>query len=291
MLGGLADRITCLGISMMVAKDSMSAKVSELGCKRLESEMKLREKWKDKGKEKKKDGDKKEISTPAPMESTAKKADVKEEKKGNDPAQTVEVKEVDISKMESDFKSALEEKFGIKIIDFEESDGDGYDENWTRQFDFLSSFTERVKESYDSKTGDLEKDIPVEDVRTWLKYMCDESVAHNLESFKQRHKSDMFIRIIDDVNEILYSFYPGYEDMYLDQEQELQNETDKAVEEKLRNGGEMKMPRVLMIRLPRSKMKLNPEADGRGGVYPEPEPISFGERVKKAAEAANTDKK
>lgn len=287
MLGGLADRITCLGISMMVAKDSASAKISELGCKRLDAEMKFREKMSSKKAERK---EKKTAAatktTPvATMTATEQVKPGVEKKDEKIPTPT-------ISEMEDSFKEELEKKFGIKIVDFEDSENKSdYDEKWASQFYFLSSFITKVKNSYDSETGDFEKDISTDEVRTWLRYMCDESVAKNMESFQKRHKSDILIRLIDDVNEILYSFYPGYEDMYLDQEQELQNETDKAVEEKLRNGGEIKMPRVLMIRLPRSKMKLNPEADGRGGVYPEPEPIPFGERVKKAAEAATTDKK
>lgn len=273
MLGAIADRLTCFGISMMVAKDSASAKLSELGCKRLDAEMRFRGKV-----SKKKEAEKAVKTTPVAATSTTEQVKPEMEKKDEQiPTPT-------ISEMEAGFKEELEKRFGIKIVDFEDSENESdYDENWSGQFDFLSSFITKVKNSYDSEAGDLEKDISAEEVITWLHYMCDESVAKNLESFQKRHKSDMLIRLIEDANEILYSFYPGYEDMYLDQEQIVRGENDKAVEESLRSGGPVKSPRVLMIRLPRSKMKKKEEkavANEDGPMIP------FSERVRRAAESA-----
>lgn len=282
MLGAIADRLTCFGISVMVAKDSASAKLSELGCKRLDTEMKFREKVSEKREERKnkKEAEKAVKTTPASTTEQVKPEAEKKEEEAPTPT---------ISEMEAGFKEELEKKFGIKIVDFEDSENESdYDENWSGQFDFLSSFITKVKNSYDSETGDLEKDISVEEIRTWLRYMSDESVAKNLESFQKRHKSDMLVRLIEDANEILYSFYPGYEDMYLDQEQIVRGENDKAVEESMMNGGPVKTPRVLMIRLPRSKMKKKNEDTGADEEDPM---IPFSERVKRAAEAAENSGK
>ena len=176
-----------------------------------------------------------------------------------------EEKEKRVDDLEKDLKDLFEKEFGVKVIE-ESKEKVRCSDKWAEQLDFLTSFIQKVRDA--NEKDEVEK-IKAKDVHEWLDLISDPDAAANVIMFGEKYNTDVMIRMIDDINQILYSYYPGYEDLYLDKEKELTEENTKAIMEQREKGGSAKIPRVLMTKLPESakmpapkKAEADPEEVG-----------------------------
>ena len=157
-----------------------------------------------------------------------------------------------INDLEKDLKDLFVKEFGVKIVaDYKEAVR--CSDKWAEQLDFLTSFLQKVRDAHEE--DEVEK-IKAKDVHEWLDLIADPDAAANVIMFGEKYNTDVMIRMIDDINQILYSYYPGYEDLYLDKEKDIEEENTKAIMEQLDKGGSAKIPRVLMTKLPESAAKM-----------------------------------
>ena len=163
-----------------------------------------------------------------------------------------EEREKKVDDLEKDLKDLFEKEFGVKVVD-DSKEKVRCSDKWAEQLDFLTSFIQKVRDAYEK--DEVEK-IKAKDVHEWLDLIADPEAAANIIMFGEKYNTDVMIRMIDDINQILYSYYPGYEDLYLDKEKELTEENTKAIMEQLDKGGSAKIPRVLMTKLPESAAKM-----------------------------------
>lgn len=162
-----------------------------------------------------------------------------------------------IDDLEKDLKDLFVKEFGVKFVE-DSKDTVRCSDKWAEQLDFLTSFVQKVRDAHEK--DEVEK-IKAKDVHEWLDLIADPDAAANVIMFGEKYNTDVMIRMIDDINQILYSYYPGYEDLYLDKEKDIEEENTKAIMEQLEKGGSAKIPKVLMTKLPESaKMSPPPTA-------------------------------